>query len=154
MLRMKIGRYSAMQELLTRLSGVCHKVRILGTCAAITTCASCSPTVETLNRDPAMAEIRLLQTADPAVALNEALKRGDHRFLGIMRFGLDTPGVDDLDPNYIAAQGVREVYGGGDAVSDDRNELILRASEFESKYNQLLLKVLQHNSTTHPTPRR
>lgn len=109
--------------------------------------------LDELRRDPGLAELRLVQHADPARALESAWARGEKRFLGVRGFALAVPGVntdvhEDLIYNRI---GVRAIEGTGDFVSEEVHDLMQGASRYAARYNQLLLKRHLSSVATKPS---
>lgn len=102
-----------------------------------------------LLKDPEVAELNIVQHADPHVALASALKRGDERFLGVAQVGIQFPGVEDIDQTVMKQHGVREIYGPGDTASSSETELVLGAMEYARAYNQLLREWIREHPRKH-----
>jgi len=108
-------------------------------------------TIEDLARDPAMAEMRLVQHADPAAALAAALARGDRRLLGVATMALEVPGPPQAYELARTKFGVREINGGGDqGINAARRKLIAGAKAYAARYNTLLLRRLNELSPRTP----
>jgi hypothetical protein len=102
---------------------------------------SCSD--DRMSRYPAFAELYVIQNANPAEALEFALRRHDTRFLGVAGFSLEVPGAEDVYDTVVRNYGVREIYGPGDVgVSDQQVKLLVRARAYAKKYNTILLRWL------------
>ena len=104
-------------------------------------CAQNCP-IDELRRDPALAELYLIQRADPDRSLESAWNRGDKRFLGIQGPVVAVPGVDVMryDELIYEKQGVRVIEGTTDfAVDDNLDRLITGARRYAAAYNSGLL---------------
>jgi hypothetical protein len=130
---------------------------ILALLALLTGCAAPDAVmVATLARDPAMAEMRLVQDADPAAALAAALARGDRRLLGVATMALEVPGPPHAYELARTTYGVREINGGGDqGIGAARQRLIAGAKAYAARYNTLLLRHIassggKNNARTEP----
>lgn len=105
--------------------------------------ACCSNHPNELQRDPAMAELVLVQNADPRVALESAWHRGDKRFIAIQTFSTEIPGAEEFYDTLVREHGMRVLTGTGDAgVDDARAKLIAGARDYAERYNRLLLERL------------
>jgi hypothetical protein len=101
-----------------------------------------------------MAELEAIQHADPATAVSAALERHDERFLGIVGFSLDVPGIDlegDPDRAMFDQYGTRVIAGTTDTPYDERHaQLINDARLYAAAYNRLLLWKLSRRGQTRP----
>lgn len=80
-----------------------------------------------------------LKNANVAVEVDANLKKGDRRFVGVMQYGLDIPG---LRINRLVAEnkyGVRVIDNTSDAIeSNEHLQLQLGAKKYAETYNKLL----------------
>ncbi len=84
-----------------------------------------------------------LERADPARDLQAALLRGDKRFVGVMGFALEVPGVEDYYEHY-KSYGVRVIEGTSDFIeNDDIRRLNELAYKYALRYNRLLLETIR-----------
>ncbi|MDQ3441368.1 MAG: hypothetical protein M3478_13570 [Planctomycetota bacterium] len=103
-----------------------------------------------------MAELVLIQDADPARALDAAWRRGEKRFLGVRGFSLSVPGAEaptgELDELVFKKQGVRVIEGTTDFYMDEKHKrLIDGAVGYAERYNTLLLRKLGVRLATKPS---
>jgi hypothetical protein len=117
-------------------------------------CHKCDA-LEQLEADPALAELRLIQHADPARALESAWARGEKYFLGIRGFGLFVPGVDlDAHEELVYERiGIRAIEGTGDFGTQEVLDLTKGAKPYVTRYNELLLERLLALPATRPVQR-
>lgn len=87
--------------------------------------------------------LRMLEAADPVRDVEQAIREGDLRFIGMMGYALIVPGVDDYGQRIWDTNGVRVIKGTSDFIANDDvarlNEL---AYEYAKRYNMLLLDYL------------
>jgi hypothetical protein len=85
-----------------------------------------------------------LEKADPNKDVEEAILRNDWRFVGVMGYTTEVPGVEHFSKQYRKEYGVRVIEGTTDNVtSPDLAHLNEIAHSYALKYNKLLLKKIQ-----------
>jgi hypothetical protein len=83
-----------------------------------------------------------VKNADPAADLNSAIQRKDFRFVGVMGYVLEVPGLRQ-DNSFVKFYGIKIVKGTSDAIRSDRDaKLQSRAQNYAAKYNTLLKQYL------------
>jgi len=92
-------------------------------------------------------DISQIASSDPAVDLRDAIARRDFRFIGIMGYTLDVPGVHS-DDDLILKAGIKVIKGTSDADKDKRNgELQEMARSYATRYNRYLWKYLNQQKS-------
>lgn len=94
---------------------------------------------------PRLDELRRLEHADPSRDLQGAISVNDLRFIGIMGYALEVPGVEHYHERYASSSGVKIVEGTSDVIYGvEHRRLIDIAREYAEKYNRLLLRYLEN----------
>jgi hypothetical protein len=84
--------------------------------------------------------ITRLDNADPGKDVDEALRKGDRRFVGIRGLSTYVPGVDKFDEHYKVTYGVRIILMARDFVRSPQLERLNEAAvRYAASYNRLLL---------------
>jgi hypothetical protein len=84
------------------------------------------------------AELAAIESADPAHDAQQAIARGDMRFVGIMEYSVLTPGVEDW--SVVDRHGVRIVEGTSDVVRCyEQARLTEIAEQYAAAYNRTIL---------------
>jgi len=87
--------------------------------------------------------IKLPDSADYRRDFEVAIAKGDIRFVGVMGYALEVPGVPDYDDIYSESNGVKVIEGSSDSYPDSAS--LAQTVFFESYatgYNTLLLRHL------------
>jgi hypothetical protein len=96
------------------------------------------------------ASLRKLNIVDPIKDLDDSLKRGDGRFVGIYGYSCSPPGLDETakgnsftaDQRLEIAHGVKCIEGTSDALPDDNQylDLFQTAWKYAETYNHEYLR--------------
>jgi hypothetical protein len=89
---------------------------------------------------PELTYIKISDSAKYNEDLLAALARGDTRFVGIMGYSLEVPGVPDYVEKYDKTYGVKIIKGTSDSYSDSSGlsqSVFFR--DYAEGYNKLLL---------------
>ncbi len=119
----------------------------------LTACKSNPPKIWTVHSYNSPARTETIHFEDPAGDLKDSLAFGDQRFIGVMGYALNLPGVPSADQSYI-----RHTYGAKvvDGISDVENETSARigyaARDYAQKYNAALLLELERLKRASPPP--
>jgi hypothetical protein len=90
---------------------------------------------------PGVRSLRWLDSADPHRDLNDALARGDTRFVGVYGYTAVIPGVERSE---VIRHGVRYRRGTSDALEGREHARLNRlAFEYARQYNETLAKHLK-----------
>jgi hypothetical protein len=92
-----------------------------------------------LEADPMLAELLVIQHADPVQACRAAMARKDFRFLGILGFSLYFPGIDQFGVQIENKNDFHVIQGTGDA-GEPTVTLTDKAFEYARVYNLMLLE--------------
>lgn len=88
----------------------------------------------------AFADLRRLEHADVQKDFNTAVKAKDFRFLGVLGFTVELPGIEKDQERLKTAYGIKVIEGTSDAItSPEHRRLQDTAIEYARKYNRLLL---------------
>jgi len=91
-------------------------------------------------------QIKVLESADVAADVKNAVSKGDLRFVGVMGVGLLVPGVPDYQEKYAARYGVRVIENTSDAIENEEHRRLQDvAYHYAEKYNSLLIPRLPKN---------
>lgn len=86
-------------------------------------------------------------TADYQEDFHQAIGRGDKRFIGVMGFTVQIPGVPDSDENIVKSYGVRIIEGTSESYDDSASRARQVFCEgYAKSYNELLLHHLRSES--------
>ena len=117
-------------------------VRAMCVLIVLTTLSCCkeSQSLRALEADPMLAELLVIQHADPVQACRAAMARKDFRFLGILGFSLYFPGIDEFGVQIENKHDYHVIQGTGDA-GEPTVTRTNKAYEYASVYNQMLMRV-------------
>lgn len=92
-----------------------------------------------------LAELRKTVRSDPTKDFKKAIAKSDLRFVGVMGFALEIPGVPSAHwKHYKDTYGVRIIPGTSDAYeSIEHQNLNEKAREYAATYNKLLMQYLR-----------
>jgi hypothetical protein len=104
-----------------------------------------SPSSEINRMDFMEKNLTEMEASDPIVDFRAALARKDYRFVGIMGYTLDIPGIDENNV-LVRNGGVKVIKGTSDSIVDKEDARLQKlARDYAIKYNHLLLKYLSEN---------
>lgn len=92
---------------------------------------------------PERVYIQVSDTASFREDFEEAVKNGDTRFVGVMGYSLEVPGVPDYEEKYSKSHGVKVIEGTSDSYPDSASlarNVFYR--DYATGYNELLLRHL------------
>jgi len=85
-------------------------------------------------------QIKALESANVTAEVEDAVSKGDLRFVGVMGVGLIVPGVPDYYEKYAAKYEVRVIENTSDAIeSEEHRRLQEVAYRYAEEYNRLLI---------------
>jgi hypothetical protein len=96
-----------------------------------------------------LEELHRLQSADPTSDVEAAFRQGDFRFVGLMGYSLEVPGVDPKEfyEKYSSEFGVKVIRGTSDFMEiPEQLELARIGGDYAQQYNQLLIKKIAGRS--------
>ena len=96
---------------------------------------------------PLPSELRRVAVADPKIDLQNSIRSNDFRFIGILGYAVETPGIT----NYVTVDRIRVIEGTSDQIqSKEQEELQWKAKEYAKIYNGMLFNFLRTNQTQFP----
>ena len=91
-------------------------------------------------------ELARLKSADPEVDVQVAMRKGDYRFVGLMGYALEVPGINqrEFQEKYRDQYGVKTIEGTSDYLeTPEIGELWLLGRRYAERYNRLLLEEIE-----------
>ncbi len=103
----------------------------------------CSNADDTVDAQRRIAALQVYKRADPHADVADAIRRSDFRFLAVLGFTWEVPGIPDFKERFAKQYSYRFISGSSELVDGPAEvTLQLAAIHYASQYNRLLLRHL------------